>query len=154
LRGGTELIIDQTEVSHILIKPNEIRTSDDALQLLQDIRTRIASKQDSFSDMARTYSDDPGSAREGGKLGWVTPGTMVPEFEAVMGSTRIDELSAPFLTGYGWHILWVTDRRQKDVSEEFRRNRARTLLQRRKYDAELDGWLKETRANAYVEVRI
>ncbi|MDX1692615.1 MAG: peptidylprolyl isomerase [Ketobacteraceae bacterium] len=154
VRGGTEHVIEQTEVQHILIKPNEIRSSADAKDLITDIRERIASGKDSFDDMAKTYSDDPGSALDGGKLGWVNPGSMVPEFEAQMASTPEGELSPAFQTQYGWHILEVTGRRTQDMSEEIRRNRAREMIRRRKFDEELDTWLREIRQNAYVELRL
>ena len=154
LRGGTEHVIQQTEVQHILIKPNEIRSSADAKDLIQDIRQRIISGKDSFSDMAKTYSDDPGSALDGGKLGWVNPGTMVPEFEETMAQAKVDDISQAFQSQFGWHILTVTGRRTQDMSEEIRRNRAREMIRRRKFEEELDTWLREVRQNAYVELRL
>ncbi len=154
LRGGTEHIVEQTKVRHILIKPNEIRSLEDAQHLISDIRQRIIENKDSFDAMAKTYSDDPGSALEGGDLGWVIPGTMVKEFEQAMNNTAPGEISEPFRTRYGWHILQVLERRNQDMSEEVRRNRARTMIQRRKFDEELTTWLREVRQNAYVEIRI
>lgn len=154
VRGGTEHVIEQTEVQHILIKPNEIRSSADARDLISDIRQRIATGKDSFDDMAKTYSDDPGSALDGGKLGWVNPGSMVPEFEQMMKETAQNSVSPVFQTQYGWHILEVTGRRTQDMSEEIRRNRAREMIRRRKFDEELDTWLREVRQNAYVELRL
>lgn len=154
VRGGTEHVIEQTEVQHILIKPNEIRSSADARDLISDIRQRISSGKDSFDDMAKTYSDDPGSALDGGKLGWVNPGSMVPEFEQMMKDTAPNAVSPIFQTQYGWHILEVTGRRTQDMSEEIRRNRAREMIRRRKFDEELDSWLREIRQNAYVELRL
>lgn len=153
VKGGTEHIVAQTKVKHILIKPNEIRSPEDAKSLIDDIRERIITEKDSFDAMAKTYSDDPGSALEGGELGWVNPGMMVPEFEQMMSSTEPGSLSAPFTTQYGWHILKVEERRNQDMSEEFRKNRARTMIQRRKFDEELSTWLRELRQNAYVEIR-
>lgn len=154
LRGGSEHLVKQTQVRHILIKPNEIRTLDRAELLIKNIRQRIASGRDSFTDMAKTYSDDPGSAQEGGELGWVNPGSMVGEFEQQMQSANIGKLSQPFQSQYGWHILEVTDRRQQDMSETVRINRAREMIRRRKYDQELDTWLREIRQNAYVDLRL
>lgn len=154
LRGGSEHIVEQTQVRHILIKPNEIRSLADAKDLISGIRQRLQDGEDSFHSLARTYSDDPGSALEGGDLGWVSPGTMVPEFERMMSNTPEGEISPPFQSQYGWHILQVEARRSQDMSEELRRNRARTLLQRRKFDDELAVWLRESRQNAYVEVRL
>lgn len=79
---------------------------------------------------------------------------MVPEFEQTMQNSKKGEISTPFRTQYGWHILEVVDRRSQDMSEEFRKGRARQMLQRRKFDEELDGWLREIRQNAYVEVKL
>lgn len=154
LRGGTEHVIQQTEVQHILIKPNEIRSLEASKQLIDDIRQRISDGKDSFDSMAKTYSDDPGSALDGGKLGWVNPGTMVKEFEAQMKAGEIDKVSKAFRTQYGWHILQVTGRRTQDMSVEIRRNRARDMLRRRKFDDELATWLREIRQNAYVELKL
>ena len=78
---------------------------------------------------------------------------MVPEFEKMMSSTEPGNMSVPFTTQYGWHILRVEERRNQDMSEEFRKNRARTMIQRRKFDEELSTWLREMRQNAYVEIR-
>lgn len=154
VRGGTEHVIQQHEVRHILIKPNEIRSSDDAKDLINDIRERIKAGKDSFDDMAKTYSDDPGSALDGGKLGWVNPGSMVAEFEKMMEESPVEQVSPAFQSQYGWHILEVTGRRTQDMSEEIRRNRAREMIRRRKFDEELDTWLREIRQNAYVELRL
>lgn len=154
IRGGTEHVIQQTQVRHILIKPNEIRSLDDAKDLIDDIRQRIVSGKDSFDDMAKTYSDDPGSALDGGKLGWVNPGQMVAEFEQAMQNAPLNKVSKPFRTQYGWHILEVTGRRSQDMSAEIRRNRAREMIRRRKFDEELNTWLREIRQNAYVDIRL
>lgn len=154
LRGGTEHVIQQSEVQHILIKPNEIRSLETSKKLIDDIRLRILNGKDSFDAMAKTYSDDPGSALDGGKLGWVNPGTMVKEFEAQMNKADIDGISPAFQTQYGWHILQVTGRRTQDMSIEIRRNRAREMLRRRKFDDELNTWLREIRQNAYVELKL
>lgn len=154
VRGGTEQFVQQTKVRHILIKPNEIRSEAESQHLIEDIRARILSGKDDFAVLAKTYSDDPGSALQGGDLGWVNPGTMVPEFEERMKNAKLNELSPPFRSQYGWHILQVEERRNQDMSEEFRRNRARQMLHRRKFDEELETWLQEIRQESYVEVKL
>lgn len=154
LRGGTEQFVQQTKVRHILIKPNEIRSETEARHLIEDIHARILSGKETFATLARTYSDDPGSALQGGDLDWVNPGTMVPEFEQQMAATQPGKLSEPFRSQFGWHILEVEERRNQDMSEEFRRGRARQMLQRRKFDEELETWLQEIRQEAYVEIKI
>ncbi len=154
LRGGSEHLVTQTNARHILIKPNEIRSLDDAKKQLQEIKESIASGKETFEAMAKTYSDDTGSALEGGDLGWFNPGTMVKEFEQTMATIEPNLVSDTFKTQYGWHILEVLGRRNQDMSEEFRQNKARQMLHRRKFDEELNTWLRELRQNAYVEIRL
>ncbi|MCG8668881.1 MAG: peptidyl-prolyl cis-trans isomerase, partial [Pseudomonadales bacterium] len=136
------------------LKPNEIRSLTDSKDLINDIRQRIIDGKDTFDAMAKTYSDDPGSALDGGKLGWVNPGVMVKEFEAQMNAANINEVSEAFRSQFGWHILQVIARRDQDMSVEIRRNRAREMLRRRKFDDELNTWLREIRQNAYVELKL
>ncbi len=154
LRGGSEHLVTQTKARHILIKPNEIRSLDDAEKQLQEIKESIISGKETFEAMAKTYSDDTGSALEGGDLGWFNPGTMVKEFEQTMATIKPNVVSNAFQTQYGWHILEVLGRRNQDMSEEFRQNKARKMLHRRKFDEELSTWLRELRQNAYVEIRL
>jgi len=154
IRGGTEQFVQQTKARHILIKPNEIRSEDESRHLIEEIRKNILAGKDDFATLAKTYSDDPGSALQGGDLGWVNPGMMVPEFDERMNKGKPGELSEPFRSQFGWHILQVQERRNQDMSEEFRRGRARQMLQRRKFDEELDAWLREIRQNSYVEVKL
>lgn len=151
-RGVDDVKVPQWKVKHILIKPTEILSSDDARQKLDDLRARLVAGA-SFGDLARTYSDDPGSARQGGELDWVSPGEMVPEFDAMMRRTPVDTLSEVFQTPYGWHLLMVTGTREQDMSERYRTNMARQALYTRAYDDELAGWLRELRNDAFVEVR-
>lgn len=151
-RGGEEMRVPQWQVQHILIKPTEILSSDDARQKLEDIRAKILAGA-KFSDLARTYSDDTGSARQGGDLGWVTQGEMVPEFDSRMREAPLNEISPVFQSQFGWHILQVTGKREHDVSEQYRINTARQALYARQYDEELASWLRELRNEAFVEIR-
>lgn len=154
LRGGTEQIVRQTKTRHILVKPNEIRSELETQNLINDIHRQLLKDPEQFETLAKTYSDDPGSALQGGELGWVNPGSMVPEFEERMQNSEPGVLSQPFRSQFGWHILQVMERRSQDMSEEFRRGRARQMLQKRRFDEELDGWLREIRQNAYVEIKL
>lgn len=151
-RGGEEMKVPQWQVEHILIKPTEILASEDARHKLEDIRARLLAGA-KFSDLARTYSDDAGSARQGGSLGWVSAGEMVPEFDAVMRKAPLNQLSEVFQTPYGWHILQVTGSREHDVSEQYRASLARQALFARQYDEELASWMRELRNEAFVEIR-
>ncbi len=151
-RRGAELTISQTKVRHILIKPSEILTDDQARQQIADLKTRIEGGED-FAALAREYSEDIGSASEGGELGWTNPGQMVPEFENMMASTETGSISQPVRSEFGWHILEVLDRRDKDMTSEMRRAQIEEHLHSRKYQEELDVWLRKIRDEAFVDIK-
>ena len=151
-KGGGEQLIEQHFARHILIKPNQIRDEATVINQLTELRERIKAGED-FALLSKEFSEDPGSALNGGELGWSTPGMFVPEFEQTMGSIEIGEVSAPFLSQFGWHILQVTERRNQDFSENITRNRAQNLLRQRKYEEELQVWLQEIRDEAFVEIK-
>lgn len=150
-RGGEQMVA-QTKVRHILIKPSEIMTEEEARQLAADLRRRALAGED-FGDLAREYSEDIGSAAEGGELGWTLPGQMVPEFEAAIAKTEEGDVSEPVRTQFGWHILKVEGRREQDMTDEAVRNRARNYLHERKYQEELDAWLRQIRDEAFVDIK-
>lgn len=150
-RGG-EMLVQQTRVRHILLKPSAIRSAEETQQLAADLRSDIIGGED-FATVAREYSEDIGSAQEGGDLGWVSPGQMVPEFQNMMDSTRVGELSTPFQSQFGWHVLEVQERRQEDMSQVVVENRARDVLHQRKYQEELDAWLRKIRDEAFVDIK-
>lgn len=152
-RGGEQVMVEQTRVRHILITPNELVDDQAALDRLRQLRLRLESGDD-FSTLARTHSDDRGSALQGGDLGWVSPGQMVPEFEEVMTATEKEQLSAPFRTEFGWHILQVLDRRTYDGTDEVRRAKAREAIIARKREEAYQEWQRRLRDEAYVELRI
>ena len=107
-----------------------------------------------FKQLAKAHSEDKSSALDGGNLGWSIPGMFVPEFEATMNNIAVGEISEPFQSQFGWHILQVTDRRQQDFSDEILRNRAQNLIRQRKYDEELQVWLQEIKDEAFIEIKI
>lgn len=149
-RGGQNTLVEQTRVRHILISPNEVRSQSQARELAKDLYARLQDGQP-FGELARQYSDDPGSGSQGGELGWTQAGQMVPEFEQVMNATAKGQISEPFQSRFGWHILQVEDRRTQDFAEEMRANNARAAIRKRKFNEELDNWLREIRAQAYIE---
>lgn len=151
-KGGGKQLIQQHFARHILLKPNQIRDQAETVELLNDIRQQALDNYDFFA-LAKQYSEDPGSALKGGELGWSTPGLFVPEFEKTMDSIALNEISKPFQTQFGWHILQVTERRMQDFSDEILRNRADNLLRQRKYSEELQVWLQKIRDEAYVEIK-
>ena len=151
-RGGGEQLVEQHFVRHILVTPNQIRDSDSTVDLLETLRERASNGED-FAMLAKEYSEDSGSALSGGELGWSTPGMFVPEFEDVMETIVINEISMPFRSQFGWHILQVTERRRQDFSQEIMRNKAQNLLRQRKYEEELQVWLQEIRDEAFIEIK-
>ena len=152
-RGGANQMVTEFNVRHILIKPSEIRSEAEAAQLAERLHQRIQNGE-SFATLARSFSEDPGSALNGGSLNWVTPDTMVPEFRDVMTTIPEGQVSRPFQTQFGWHILQVQGQRDVDMTEDMRKQQATSLLQNRKYEQELQTWLLEIRDEAYVEKKI
>ena len=147
-----EQLVRQTDVRHILVKPTEVLSEKAAEDLAIELKDRIESGEN-FGDLARQYSDDIGSAAEGGELGWTNPGQMVPEFEATMAAAIEGEVSEPFRSEFGWHILEVKARRDKDFSSEMRRNQVAGYIREQKYQEELDAWLRKVREEAFVDIK-
>lgn len=146
-------VVTQTRARHILVRPNEVITENDAKTRLEQLRLRIEGGE-SFEDLARANSDDRSSALQGGNLGWVNPGDTVPDFENVMNSVPAGGLSEPFQTRFGWHIVQVLERREFDDTEKAKRAAAAEQIRRRKMDEELQNWLRQLRDEAYVELRL
>jgi len=152
-RGGDRHITTQTHARHILIRPNELISDDDARRKLEEIRNRIQKGED-FAAMAEAYSDDKANSGNGGDLGWVNPGDMDPDFEAAMDALQPNQLSQPVRTRFGWHLIEVRGRRNQDVTEEFLRTKAREQIYQRKIEEESMNWLRRLRDEAYVEIRL
>lgn len=153
-RGATaEGMIAQTEVRHILIKPNEIRSERESHELAMSLRQEILDGRN-FAEVAKLYSDDPGSALSGGDLGWSRPVDFVPEFGATMSVSDLNVVSDVFKTEHGFHFLEVTGRRVEDFSERFRMGQAENYLRNQKFDEELENWLREIREEAFIEIKI
>lgn len=148
----TTLMVPQTRVRHILVKTNEIVSDKDAQQKLLGLRERLVNGE-KFEDLARQYSDD-GSAGNGGILGWVNKGDTVPQFENTMTSLAINEISEPVRSPFGWHIIEVLERREKDMSKESKRLKARQTIRNRKIEEDYTNWVREMRDRAFVELRL
>ena len=145
--------IKQTLTRHILIRTNQVTSDDDAKRKLNRLRERILAGED-FAKLAKNNSDDKGSAVDGGSLSWVSPKTMVPEFEKVMNETKEGVVSKPFRSQFGWHILQVMSRRTHDNSLEYERLQAHRQIQQRKTNEATENWLRRIRDEAYVEYRL
>ena len=153
IRSGQTHVLTQTRARHILLQPNEVLNEADARARLLQLRERIANGAD-FAELARAHSDDAGNAAMGGDLGWVGPGDLPPVLHEVLGTLEESELSAPFETERGWHILQVVERRAYDGTEEVRRANALRAIRGRKIEEELHTWIRQIREEAYVEYRI
>ncbi len=152
MRGGSDKHVDQIQVRHILIKPNVLRTTEASKQLAQELYDRLL-KGERFATLANTYSDDPGSARKGGDLGWVLPESMVKSFASAIQTLPLHQVSAPVESEYGWHLIEVLGKRNEDVSSENRLQQSRNAVFRRQFEEELALWLQEIRQEAYVDIR-
>ncbi len=137
----------ESHARHILI------TSDDGKEKLEKIRSRILAGED-FAKLARRYSEDKGSAEQGGDLGWNFPGTFVPAFEAVLSKLKPGEISQPFKSRYGWHIVQLEGRRDASVPMKVLRERARAVLTQQKQEEDLQLWLQRLRDESFVENRL
>lgn len=151
-RSGEKIMVEQHKVRHILIKPNALITTQQAKDRLLQLKMRIESGAD-FAQLARTNSDDRGTALKGGELGWVSKGQMVSEFEEVMMQTPVGTVSEPFRSGFGQHILQVIDVREYDGTEEVKRAGARRAIREQKMQERQQTWLRSLRDEAYVEYR-
>lgn len=145
--------IEQTHVRHILVTPNEIIDDATAKQRLEEAVERIGGGED-FAEVAKLMSDDPGSVNEGGDMGWTNPGTFVAEFEEVANNAEIGDLSAPFRTQFGWHILEVIERRIYDNTEDLKESSCVNRIRNNKLSSESELWVRRLRDEAYVDIRI
>jgi len=151
-RGAGEQWVKQTRARHILVKPSIIRTEEETVALLENLRQKILAGED-FAVIAKKYSEDFGSALKGGDLSWTVPDQLTPEFQQVMDQTAINDISHPFKTPYGWHILQVQERRDQNMGEDMLKQSTKKFLTQRRFEQELPIWLKEMRDEAYVDIK-
>ena len=152
-RNTDRRIVTQTRARHILIRTNDLTSDEQARALILELRERAAGGED-FAELARTYSDDKASAVDGGDLGWVEKGKMVPEFEQAMLTLQPGQLSEAVKTQFGWHLIEVVERRETDVTEEFTKNKVREQIYQRKVEEANINWLRKLRDESYVELRL
>lgn len=151
-RSASVTLQEQTKTRHILVRPNEIRDMAQTKAFADNLYDQLSKGAD-FAELAKEYSEDQGSTLQGGDLGWVTPGTMVPAFEDMMNATPVGDISKPFRTQFGWHILQVEGRREADISDQVKRSNAKQALTRQKQDIVLGNWLDELRADAFIDIK-
>ena len=150
-KGLDNHFITKTKVRHILIKTNELVDDDEAKKRLLALKARIVDGDD-FAALARANSDDKGSALKGGSLDWVSPGDLVKPFEDAMSKLNINEISDPVQSQFGWHLIQVLDRQNKDDSLEHKKNLVRDAIRKRKIEEETELWMRRLRDEAYVEI--
>lgn len=150
-RGGSTMNVEQFHVRHILIRPDEIRTLEQAEQLAWDLYERIQDGED-FGDIARQNTMDHSSIVQGGDLDWVDQSQVPPEFWAEVREAEMNVVQEPFLAPTGWHIIEVMDRRMEDMSQENARFQARNILRERKYENERQNWLTEMRDTSHIVI--
>lgn len=151
IEGVGQHIITKTRVRHILIKTNDLVDDAEAQRRLEALRARVMDGDD-FAALARAHSDDKGSAINGGSLDWVVPGALVPPFEKAMNKLEINQVSEPVQTQFGWHIIQVQARESQDDSEQFKKEKVRDEIRKRKIEEETELWLRRMRDEAYVEI--
>lgn len=144
--------VEQTKAKHILIKTSQVVSDETAKQRLTQIRDRLVEGKESFSDLAKRFSNDS-SAPQGGDLGWMNPGETVPPFEKAMNELKVGEISLPVKSQFGWHLIVVEDRRTQDMAEQFERNQVRQRLFMQRSEAAFDNWLQQIRNQSYIENR-
>ena len=135
MRGNDRVMVNQVLSRHILIRTNAVRSDEQVRRDLSSLRSRIINGED-FAELARAHSEDPGSASKGGELGWSAPSVFAPAFREVTETIPVNEVSEPFKSQFGWHILQVMDKREHDNSDEARRNQARDFIRQRKLSEE------------------
>jgi len=153
LRTSDKHIVTQTRARHILMHTNELLTDKDISKKLSQLKGRIETGED-FAALAKAHSEDAASAVNGGDLGWINPGKMIPEFEEQMAKLKPGEISEPFKTQFGWHIVQVLERREHDNSKDLQRDKAREIIRQRKIKEAEQNWLRQLREEAYIEYRL
>jgi len=156
VRGGGQQksVVAQVHVRHILLRTSELEDDQTVEQKLEKIRNRVLNDGEDFAAIASVTSQDPGSAADGGDLGWTGPGTFVPEFEKQIETLQDKEITQPFKTQYGWHIVQMLGRRDHDATDDMRRNQAFAELRQAKAEEETELWLRRLRDEAFVEYRM
>lgn len=150
--NSTPVVVTQTHARHILIRLNEVVAESDARNRLNELKDRIENGAN-FGELARLHSDDASAAR-GGDLGWISPGDTVPEFERALQGLKPGQVSSPFKTAFGWHIVQVEERRDQDMSKDRQRLSARQAIRARKSDEQWQDWVRQQRDKAYVEMKL
>ena len=150
--GLPVLMVQQSRARHVLLRPTAQLSDSAARDQLLAVKADIASGKTSFEAAAKAISQD-GSAKDGGELGWASPGQFVPEFEEVMNSLNPGQISEPFQSRFGMHLMQLVERRENAMSDREQREQARANLREKRQEEALEIWVQDVRARAYVELR-
>lgn len=151
-QGDAIALVTQTRARHILLRTGPRLSENAARQQLAQFKRRVEAEQADFASLAREFSDD-GSAKQGGDLGWASPGMFVPEFEQTMNRLAPGQIADPLVSRFGVHLIQVLERRQMEMSERERRDAAKAQVREKKVEEALQTWLQDVRGRAYVEFR-
>ncbi|HHA3477034.1 TPA: peptidylprolyl isomerase SurA [Salmonella enterica subsp. enterica serovar Infantis] len=153
LRGQSQSIsVTEVHARHILLKPSPIMNDQQARLKLEEIAADIKSGKTTFAAAAKEYSQDPGSANQGGDLGWATPDIFDPAFRDALTKLHKGQISAPVHSSFGWHLIELLDTRKVDKTDAAQKDRAYRMLMNRKFSEEAATWMREQRASAYVKI--
>lgn len=152
LQGQAAATMMEVKARHILIKTSVILSDEKAKQTLNNLLNQIKTGSASFAELAKKYSDDTGSAQNGGELGWADPGMYAPEFRDQVSKLPVGQISQPFKTQFGWHIVEVEDRRNQANTSDALNNKAYQLIYNRRFAEEAQAWMDELRDEAYIKV--
>ncbi|WP_261643744.1 peptidylprolyl isomerase SurA [Erwinia mallotivora] len=153
IRGDNQSIsVTEVHARHILLKPSPVITDDQARQKLEQVAADINSGKTTFAQAAKNISEDPGSANQGGDLGWSSPEVFDPAFRDALLKLKKGQMSGPVHSSFGWHLIQMMDTRQVDKTDAAQKERAYRLLFNRKFAEEAQTWMQEQRASAYVKI--
>jgi len=152
IKGQQQVDVSEVNAKHILIKTSIVLSDERAKKMLDQFILDIEAGTATLEDLAKAHSADSGSAIRGGELGWNDPSIYVPEFKKTLAQLKMDELSKPFKTSHGWHIVKLTGKRQVDATDSFIKNRAYQMLFNRKFNEESSAWTQELRSNAFIDI--
>jgi len=151
-KGQDKFTVTEVNSRHILLKPSVILSDDKARSLLSEYRQQILDGSQSFAALAKRYSEDPGSAAKGGELGWSDPANYVPEFRDMLLKLEPGEISPPFHTTHGWHIVQLLNRRERDATDRALEQQAYRMLFNRRFAEESQAWQEQLREEAYIQI--
>ncbi|MGO2147944.1 peptidylprolyl isomerase [Halomonas sp.] len=152
-QNSDQAFVEEIRARHVLVELTPTRSEEQARARAQEVRQRLQQGAD-FASVAREFSDDSGSALNGGELGWVRPGQTVPAFEEALQTLNVNQISEPVRSQFGYHVIEVEERRRQNVTNESRQEQVRQAIFQRRANEELQVWQQEIRAEAFVDVRL